>query len=385
MIGGSVNDTFNITPRNYSYFAEGGDTIQGYMPSDTTISDVNFANKAKVVTNIDNSQIYDGEIVTGPGIADGTSISIPRDAAGNRIAGSILLSSPTIADGTNATLTFMTRPHNIGTTTFGSNLVTGLISTDQLFVGEQVMGTGIPMGTTIVGFLNDASGNRIQDRILLSNPVTTSGTNPVQLAFGQYANALMFLGDGNINLSYDPINQTDSLTVANPGYSPSLTTMTWEDGGSSGGTTYSTVNNVSIVGVRTLGGADTVTVTGGTGSKKFGFATQTVVVGDGGTYQAHGNVTIDTSGYLGQASLFGGLGNDTIQVGDLAYGSLVQGGAWYGQYNEIDIFADNGGSQIIQGPEHFPGGGVQENFQDNGVWIGGSDIPETGRRRRRRA
>ena len=75
---------------------------------------------------------------------------------------------------------------------------------------------------------------------------------------------------------------------------------------------------------------------------------------------------IDASGYVGQASLFGGLGNDTIMVGDLAYGSLVQGGSGFGQYNELDIFADNGGAQIFEGQQVLPGGATQENLRDHG-------------------
>ena len=123
--------------------------------------------------------------------------------------------------------------------------------------------------------------------------------------------------------------------------------------------------------MQTLGGTDTVTVTGDPASKKFGSSTQTVLVVDGGTSTLHGNVTVDATGYLGQASFQGGLGNDTFKIDELAFGSLVQGGTGNNQYNELDILGDNAGAQIIEGPEIFPDGGSQENLQDNGVWVGG--------------
>ena len=365
MEGKSVNDTFNITPYNFSSFVYGSDTIDGYLPSSLQLTGTTTGG-SKLVTGINTSQLYVGELVTGNGIPDGTSISFPTDSSGNPIPDEIQLSNEVNSNnGTNQTpLTFYSQTQLTATTVGGSNVVTGLQSTGQLFIGELVTGAGIQPGTTITGFPTDSSGNSVQGEILLSNPITTSGTNPVQLSFGRYSDALMFLGDGNFNLSYNNSNLTDRLTVSGPASS----TMTWDDGGKVKG--LSTVNYVDIVGVQTLGGDDSITVTGDPDSKKFGNNTWTILVVDGGTTAQHGSVTVDMSGYLGQASLQGGLGNDTFKIDWLAYGSLVQGKG-DNQYNELDILADDGGAQIIDGPEVFPGGGVQENLQDNGVWIGG--------------
>ena len=54
-----------------------------------------------------------------------------------------------------------------------------------------------------------------------------------------------------------------------------------------------------------------------------------------------------------------------------AFGSVVKGGTGNNQYNELDILADNQGTQVIEGP--VPGT-TQENLQVHGVWLGATGL-----------
>jgi Ca2+-binding RTX toxin-like protein len=167
---------------------------------------------------------------------------------------------------------------------------------------------------------------------------------------------LMFLGDGDIHVAYDDTQFADVLTVQN---AATNATLTWKEG-----------NNVSTVGVQTLGGNDTVAID----SAKFGSWTGTIRVLDGGFLNypgLQGSVVIDASAFTEQGFFLGGVGSDTIKIGVLAYGSLVQGGTGNNQYNELDVLGINGGSQVIEGIDPLTG---QENLQDNGVWVGDANF-----------
>ena len=136
----------------------------------------------------------------------------------------------------------------------------------------------------------------------------------------------MFLGDGNITLGYNSTanalypGNADIVTFNN-------TSLAWVEG-----------NNISTVGVQTMGGTDTVTV-GPAGSNGFGTApsssaklgswTSAIRVVDGGYRQyprARRQCRHQRHRVHREASLIGGAGNDTIMIDKMATGSLVQGG-----------------------------------------------------------
>ena len=81
MIGSGGNDTFNITPANYTQFAQGTDFIDG-SSANTPISgsSENTGNGYATITNISSTvALAAGDIITGPGIPMGTRIAAVLD------------------------------------------------------------------------------------------------------------------------------------------------------------------------------------------------------------------------------------------------------------------------------------------------------------------
>jgi Ca2+-binding RTX toxin-like protein len=153
--------------------------------------------------------------------------------------------------------------------------------------------------------------------------------------------ALVFLGDDkNITINTPDNAITDVVGING-------TTLSWTEG-----------RNIGTLGVQTMGGADTVTVTG----PKFG---EIISVVDGGTAAAHGDVTIDATGLTSTAILQGGAGNDTIKISQLAFGSWVQGGTGT---NELDILCANSGADIEEGIDPATG---QQSIEV-GAWLRGT-------------
>ena len=237
----------------------------------------------------------------------------------------------------------------------------------------------------------------------------------------------MFLGDGQINLSYTDSSQTYKVTVSTPqwqagtayvlgdvvepevlnGHTYVCTTagtsgvaepnfpttagatvddgsvvwteqpvttptasMTW--GVAAPGQTYSTVDNVGTVAIQTLGGTDSVTVSGDPNSTDPAYKfPDTVDVIDGGTAARHGDVTIDATDFAGIATLQGGLGNDTIRISDqLGTGSQVNAGAGDKQYNELDVVSA-ANADITEGPDASGQESIQTKY---GVSLGGKNF-----------
>jgi Ca2+-binding RTX toxin-like protein len=187
---------------------------------------------------------------------------------------------------------------------------------------------------------------------------TSFANNLDTIQGGSLANdTLMFLGDGNIHLAYNTAQNADVVTVKNATYNGSLS---WVEG-----------NNISTVGVQTLGGNDTVTID----SPKFGSWTSTIRVVDGGVPgnpALQGNVVIDATAFTEQGVFLGGAGSDTIKIDRLAYGSVVRGGTGNNQYNELDVLGDSGGGQVVEGIDPLTG---QENLQTyGGTWVGAANF-----------
>ena len=121
-----------------------------------------------------NQAIYGvGQVVTGTGIAPGTTVT--SVAAVNFTSNSpinIGLSLPITADiASGASITFSSMSNGCTTINFptGGNF-------DNIAIGQIVSGTGIPVGTTVVSFGGDLSGFA---GVKLSNPVTGLTTSPI--------------------------------------------------------------------------------------------------------------------------------------------------------------------------------------------------------------
>lgn len=122
-----------------------------------------------------NINIYGvGQVVTGAGIAPGTTVT--SVTAVNLTSNSpiiIGLSQPTTADITlGATLTFSSMSNGCATINFSS----GEVNYANVAIGQVVSGAGIPVGTTVIGFGSELSG---LSGLKLSNPVTGLATSPI--------------------------------------------------------------------------------------------------------------------------------------------------------------------------------------------------------------
>ena len=173
---------------------------------------------------------------------------------------------------------------------------------------------------------------------------------------GAANDTLMFMGDGsNITLGYNSTQTTLYPANADIVTFNSTTSLAWVEG-----------NNISTVGVQTMGGNDTVTIgpagsdgfgTSPSSSAKLGSWTSAIRIVDGGipnTPGLDGNVVINDSAFTEEASLIGGAGNDTIMIDKMATGSLVEGGPGYNKQNELEILGNtdipqDGPVQIIEG------------------------------------
>jgi hypothetical protein len=121
-----------------------------------------------------NINIYGvGQVVTGSGIAPGTTVT--SVVAVNQTSNSpiiIGLSQPTTASiALGTTLTFSAMSNGCATINFPTS---GNFS--NVAIGQIVTGSGIPAGTTVVGFGSDFSGFA---GLKLSNPVTGLATSPI--------------------------------------------------------------------------------------------------------------------------------------------------------------------------------------------------------------
>jgi Ca2+-binding RTX toxin-like protein len=388
-----------------------GDTVTGAgIPSGATILQIPdghsiVLSKSATVTSTAavslsiSCPLTIGQPVTGPGIPAGTTIT-------SIVSGtSIRLSNSVTASATGATLSFGSLP----------------------FAGPVVNGAGIPSGDSIESIVSGSSvvlaqnaaksatnvqltfaltAQEEQEREALNNALQSialaeaielqhlganavtdflqggsgtdslfSGANPAWMAgtnghdsfYITPANdtaiakgldtiqggtsatdSLTFLADGNIHMSYNSAQNADVVSVNG-------LAMPWVEG-----------NNISTVGVQTLGGKDSVTID----SAKFGSFTSTIRVVDGGlknNAKLQGSVTIDASAFTEQGIFLGGVGSDTIKIGVLAFGSLVQGGTGNHQHNELDVLGASGGEQAIAGINPTTN---HEDLQVNSVYVG---------------
>ncbi len=197
---------------------------------------------------------------------------------------------------------------------------------------------------------------------------------------GAANDTLMFMGDGNITLGY---NSTANAQF--PGNADIVTfnstPLVWPEG-----------HNISTIGVQTMGGTDKVTIdpagsngfgTAPSSSAKLGSWTSAIRIVDGGFANIpglDGNVLIDDTAFTEQATLLGGVGNDTIMIDNMATGSLVEGGSGNNQQNELDIIGDSGPVDIIEGINNLVGSATTGNPDleiDGTTWIGAANCPET--------
>ncbi len=183
---------------------------------------------------------------------------------------------------------------------------------------------------------------------------------------GAANDTLMFLGDGNITIGYDDSTFTDVVQVPNPTYNGTnnpIDTLNWVEG-----------NNISTIGVKTLGGTDRVTIN----SDKLVAWTSGLLIIDGGIagdpgYE--GNVTIDASAFTENATLLGGAGNDTIIIGNLATGvtgSIVRGGSGNNQTNQLEIVGHSGPLDVLEGINNIIGSsnyGNQDLAVSGNAWL----------------
>jgi hypothetical protein len=127
-----------------------------------------------------------GQTVTGSGIQAGTTIASVDSSSQVTLSKSATATS--LATGTSLTFTLVLS----GTLTSGSNVVTGLSSTAGLFVGESLLGTGIPIpqlpsnptqGTSEIT-TRIASIGADGHSITLTANATTSGTESLTFVTG---------------------------------------------------------------------------------------------------------------------------------------------------------------------------------------------------------
>lgn len=111
-------------------------TSGGLTLSGTTTSGSNVVSFSSGTTTLG---LLAGQTVTGSGIQAGTTV-LSVDSS-SQVTLSQAATATSLATGTDLTFTLLLN----GTLTSGSNTVTGLASTAGLFVGESVVGTGIPI------------------------------------------------------------------------------------------------------------------------------------------------------------------------------------------------------------------------------------------------
>jgi hypothetical protein len=161
-----------------------------------------------------------GQTVTGTGIPSGTTI-VSVDSS-SQVTLSNAATATSLATGTNLTFTLI----QSGTLTSGSNTVTGLSSTAGLFVGESVVGTGVPIPrlptnptkgtpetvTTIASIGADGHS------ITLSSNATVSGTESLTFVTGMALDGagMEFLSNVIDNTTVYTQTYTYSSTYQNP-------------------------------------------------------------------------------------------------------------------------------------------------------------------------
>ncbi len=93
----------------------------------------------------------------------------------------------------NGTTTQATETTETGTLTNGSPTVTGLSDTTPLLVGEEVSGTGIPVGTTILSIDS-------MTQVTLTNNATVTGSEMLTFSTGPYTNIISNIVTTNLYL-----------------------------------------------------------------------------------------------------------------------------------------------------------------------------------------
>ena len=356
-----------------------GEPVTGSgIPAGTTIASVNSTSTSITLSNNATASATGATLCFGSAQFAGPTVTAADGAlpAGDSIASivngsSVTLSQPATQSGTvQLTLTLTPQEELLQYTlnnllqqiaqdeanyfkklgaSFDVNVLLGGSGTDSLYAG------GAPVwmvGTTGRDTFNITPANYAY----FGNPEQKTNRDVVE-GSKSGTDTLMFLGDGQINLSYNltenadfPAN-ADVVTIQNPSYNESLA---WPEG-----------NNIRTVGVQTMGGKDTVTI----GSAKFGSWTSRIRVVDGGVPgnpALEGNVVINAVTLTEQASLLGGAGNDTIMIDNLATGSVVQGGTGNDQQNALDIIGESDAVFVREGTD--PSG--QEDLAiDGNTWL----------------
>ena len=257
-----------------------GEPVTGSgIPAGTTIASVNSTSTSITLSNNATASATGATLCFGSAPFAGPTVTAADGAlpAGDSIASivngsSVTLSQPATQSGTvQLTLTLTPQEELLQYTlnnllqqiaqdeanyfkklgaSFDVNVLLGGSGTDSLYAG------GAPVwmvGTTGRDTFNITPANYAY----FGNPEQKTNRDVVE-GSKSGTDTLMFLGDGQINLSYNltenadfPAN-ADVVTIQNPSYNESLA---WPEG-----------NNIRTVGVQTMGGKDTVTI----GSAKFG-------------------------------------------------------------------------------------------------------------------
>jgi hypothetical protein len=162
-----------------------------------TLNTTGSTNSSTSLTSVaDTTGIAAGQTVTGTGIPAGTTVA--------SVSGStVVISQAATSTNTGVALTFTYQLNTFADTIVGSQVLTNLVSTTELAVGQSVYGPGVPQNTTITALsgttatISNAIGiTTLETEVTFSFSLSTTATtndptvligvaNPAGLAIGQ--------------------------------------------------------------------------------------------------------------------------------------------------------------------------------------------------------
>ncbi len=168
-----VNNSVATTANSVSSFTVDTHGATGTFDKNTNAAATTGATTIVMDGFNSNKAIYDiGQVVTGTGIAAGTTVtSVTSGLLSNSPITLGLSQSITANIAAGSILTFSSMSNGCATIDFTSS-----VGLDKVAIGQVVSGTGIPAGTTVVGLAYDFSGFA---GVKLSNPVSGLPTSPI--------------------------------------------------------------------------------------------------------------------------------------------------------------------------------------------------------------